>query len=122
MTNAEYQRRLYAANMKLHICTRCGAQDAYTLAGHSRCFECAEKRRKHPVEFVPENKKPKSNPRELGVRCWICNKEPLFEDKKLCRNCYEKAVFNLAKGREMRKNNMWKNFVFGTKHMEEKHE
>ena len=85
---------------RCHLCTRCGKQDAYTMNGRSRCFECQDKRRKHPVDYVPEKKQRKSHPRQLGVYCWICNKEKPMDGKKLCKSRYEKAVSNIAKGRE----------------------
>ena len=35
----------YAKLKALHLCRDCKKQDAYTLAGHTRCYECSEKDR-----------------------------------------------------------------------------
>lgn len=35
----------YAKLKEFHLCRDCKKQDAYTLAGHTRCYECVEKGR-----------------------------------------------------------------------------
>lgn len=97
----EYHRGYYWMLKRNHRCTKCQKKDAYTLAGHSRCFECNEKRRKTPTDFVSEKKKRKQkNPREYGVRCWICNKNEPMDGYKLCPTCHEKALKALEVGRQ----------------------
>lgn len=39
----KYARDTYALLKRLHLCIQCKAQDAYTLAGRARCYECTEK-------------------------------------------------------------------------------
>lgn len=107
-STAEYQRELYAMRKRCHLCTKCGKQDAYTMNGRSRCFGCQDKRRKHPVDYVPEKKQRKSHPRQLGVYCWLCNKEKPMSGKNLCPACYEKACKSIAYGREVAKKQGYK--------------
>lgn len=137
MDDKEYREKLKRA----HICPGCKAQDAYTLAGRTYCFDCTEKRRiqrqaawADPVKkakmllqsrerqerYKAENKclqcgkqlhngerlcgicREKARravrksrgrtPRNPGVICWQCNKQPCMDGKRLCQSCYEKKV------------------------------
>lgn len=40
-----------------HMCTECGNQDAYTLNGRLRCYDCNEKHNKSNVKNVTEERK-----------------------------------------------------------------
>ena len=92
----EYKQWLREHN----FCIYCKKQDAYTLAGRAGCFECAEKRRGHPLlekaeENVPaEPKIPRRERFHYGL-CYICGK-PLDgqklkygDESHLCSSCYE---------------------------------
>lgn len=99
----KYQREYYARLKRNKLCTKCQKQDAYTLNGWSRCYECNEKRhislKKDWVEEI-NNKNPKSTPRQLYVRCWICNSDNPLYSRALCKQCYDKATKSLELGRK----------------------
>lgn len=89
-------------------CVRCGKQDAYTLIGKSRCFECAEKNKEyarlhHKKHRETDNSKMRdrvSKLKEQGV-CIDCGVREAVKGRTRCRNCLiknSKAVKN-KKGR-----------------------
>lgn len=104
--------REYRQWRKAHkCCADCGKQDAYTLNGRYRCFECAEKRRKTPIEYIPEEKQtvpsiPRHERGKYGM-CYLCG-DPLDggetawrgTPRKLCGKCYAKVCATNWKGRE----------------------
>ena len=104
--------------IKCHMCRECGKQDAYTLNGHTKCADCVERdteRRREQRGYQPawaREKKPEKTinyPRGANGICWTCNKKPRLEGKKLCAECYGKAVENAKKAsRYSRKNHPWK--------------
>ena len=51
----EYDRKSYAFWKAHGLCTACHGQDAYTLAGRSRCAECAEKNRIQKAAYRERN-------------------------------------------------------------------
>lgn len=82
---AEYgkPRREYLKKHKL--CIDCKKQDAYTLNGKSRCFECSEKGRIRESGFLI----PKYDRIEMGL-CYMCGSGNVLDGYKVCQNCYEK--------------------------------
>ena len=56
----------YNLRKKHHFCVSCGKQDAYTLNGKTRCYECSEKR-KQSRKLHPEWSK-KNNDRVKKIR------------------------------------------------------
>lgn len=150
----------YRGKMKqAHICRDCKKQDAYTLAGHTYCFECSEKQRlaKQKARADPAKKEKMllqkreqidryrsenkclrcgkklhnekrlceicyeiqrrelrksrgSIPRLYGIICWQCNKQPCMDGRKLCPDCYEKAVKVVCENRKKvdMKNHPWR--------------
>lgn len=81
----QWQREMYHYYKKIHLCTRCGKKDAYTISGHSRCFECSQKinetARNHYQK--PENKAKKEERRKELHQQRIENKECVVCGRKL---------------------------------------
>ena len=78
-----------------HLCIDCKKQDAYTLNGRSRCYECAKKNAKASREYRSKkrNKHNKAQKelhakwREEG-RCVRCGRvKPWWELHALCEQC-----------------------------------
>ena len=98
------RRRLYR---QLGLCAECGTEDAYTMAGHYRCFECSEKRRKTPIEYIKPEKPVRENFRKDESRCYLCG-SPVMQGEtayggrpiRLCEKHYAFIVQMGAKGRE----------------------
>lgn len=94
------------------LCAECGREDAYTMSGHYRCFDCLERRRKTPIEYIPpETDEAPPIPRcqwvdEYGL-CYLCG-APLDggttawtdRPRRVCASCYAKLSVTSAKGRE----------------------
>ena len=90
------------------LCADCGKEDAYTMAGRYRCFECNEKHRKHPTEFIrPERPQKKPSFREDPDRCYLCG-APVMQAMtawgghplRLCEKHYKTTIEAAAKGRK----------------------
>lgn len=64
-----------------HKCIWCGKA---VYNGKRLCPTCGEKSRRWWKQYRG------LNPRELGVICWQCNKNPCADGHKLCAECYEK--------------------------------
>ena len=102
-----YMRETRALYRRLHLCQDCGKSDAYTLAGHSRCFECLERRRKTPIEYIKPEKTPEPSRRGEDGFCYRCGKPVADrltawggESVRLCETCYQKQAEAARKGRE----------------------
>lgn len=97
MTESEYKKALLSNRKKNHFCTKCGKQDAYTLSGRARCYECAEKERAcSKIRYSCDNKrtrilaKAKENRekrRDSGL-CTRCGKRPSEPGKSYCSVCH----------------------------------
>lgn len=80
-----------------HLCIRCKKQDAYTLNGRVRCYECAlknsaymKKRRHDNLKKDPDyNKEIYNNYKKEGI-CTRCKKRPAREGRTECSVCYGK--------------------------------
>ena len=75
------QRERIEKRKKEHECIQCNKQAAN---GKRLCPTCSEKSRRWWKQYRG------LNPRELGVICWQCNKNPCADGHKLCAECYEK--------------------------------
>ncbi len=103
MTEKEYRKKLKEA----HVCRECKKQDAYTLAGRTYCFECAEKarlRRQAARKDPAKNEKMLQQKREQRARykaenkCLRCGKQ-LYNGERLCGICREKEKREVRKSR-----------------------
>ena len=99
MTEITITRRDYYHMRKAaHICTKCGREDAYTMAGRSRCYECQARERLRQRERAPEERAAKNAASKRRYRdriaaglCGICGKRPLADDSKCyCEWCRAK--------------------------------
>ena len=90
-----------------HLCTECGREDAYTLAGRPRCFEHSHYRRHAPIEYIEPEKPPRVIPdRRLPGRCHMCGAPWMDgvtkwggEPVRLCERCYNNLLRAGEKGR-----------------------
>lgn len=79
----------YGMRKKCHYCVTCGRQDAYTLNGRARCFECQNKQNKlhrsHPEyeEKRKVRKQAKYYERKAAGLCVVCEK-PAEKGKTRC--------------------------------------
>lgn len=93
-----------------HLCIDCKQQDAYTLNGRARCFECAEKyarkcreqRAKAPDKYSKAKRELRATWRENG-KCTNCGrKKPSWDHHGYCITCRVKAYNIKKKQRESR--------------------
>lgn len=89
----ERGRRTYAYLKEQHRCIKCQKQDAYTLAGRARCFECEEKHKEAvqrcntPEKRAEREKRTRDNRRNSGA-CTACGKMmPVGDDHMTCQSC-----------------------------------
>lgn len=103
MDLAEYRKKLKRA----HVCRDCKTQDAYTLAGRTYCFDCAEKQRiakQNAREDPAKKEKMLLQKREQIERyraknkCLRCGKQ-LHNGERLCGMCQELQRRALRKSR-----------------------
>lgn len=96
----KYARDTYALLKRLHLCIQCKAQDAYTLAGRARCYECTEKNninarnsRKNKNKSETDNYRNDLRQRYRDEhKCIFCGKKLLTADKHTtCYRCRRKA-------------------------------
>lgn len=76
-----YNRKRTVIRKSAHICTRCGLEDAYTIAGRSLCADCAEKARQCKAkQYEDEGKKQRMYSQH-------CNGQQKRRDAGLCPTC-----------------------------------
>lgn len=82
MGNKEYLKERREWLIKHHFCVDCKKQDARTLIGRARCYECQEKARirKSGIKYTREERK------EMGL-CSICG-EVAKDGFFVCEKCY----------------------------------
>ena len=114
----QYNAELRALRKRLHLCRECGRQDAYTLAGRTKCADCVErdtarcreKRGYNPAWMRQKKDRPEVNrPRGGNGICWQCNKRTKLDGKKLCQICYEKKVNLVASINPNNDKHPWRN-------------
>lgn len=69
------------------------------------CKRCNKKRNRRYAEAA-RNVKKINWPRGDNGICWQCNKEPVWNGKKLCKACYEKSVRQLREKADPRREEM----------------
>lgn len=72
----------YHLRKKYNYCVQCGKQDAYTLNGRARCFECQTKQNQYRQSHPEYNE----NHKELNKKRYLERKE-----KGLCTRCGNEA-------------------------------
>ena len=93
----EYMRDMRQWLKGLHRCTECKGQDAFTLAGHSLCADCTEKRAEYNRNYGIQNRDTISQQKrkryeelkEQGL-CTRCAKNPTVPDHVTCTYCLAK--------------------------------
>lgn len=110
--NIEDRRAYHREYMKEHrrwmkehyMCTECGKQDAYTLNGRARCYECNEKHNKINTKYNNSEEKKKCNKqyyeqkRENGY-CVRCGKRMVESNKSHCSICLTQNRIRLKEQR-----------------------
>lgn len=90
---ALHRRRRYDLLIAFGICTSCGNHKA--MAGHTLCLECnLRQKNRMKKQSIKKGIYPRDSYSGL---CILCNKKAPINGKKLCSECYEKALLNLAK-------------------------
>ena len=86
MGNKEYLKERREWLHEHHFCVDCKKQDAHTLIGRYRCYDCTEKIRlkRFGHKYKREERK------ELGL-CSMCM-NPLKEGFNVCEQCYERIL------------------------------
>jgi len=90
-----WQRENRQMLVKCHLCRDCGKQDAHTMAGHSFCYECNEKRNAWARAYREKNRerenakrREKYAQRKTQHLCASCGREMLITDKHCkCPRC-----------------------------------
>ncbi len=88
----QYMKERRAWFKSLHFCTECGKQDAYTLNGRNRCYECSEK---HNKQSNTERHKERNKEYAKTVYtkcieqkiCTQCHKRKPTPGRKICLIC-----------------------------------
>lgn len=98
--NAEaiYRRENYEWLKDHHLCTICKSQDAYTLMGRARCYECALKNRERKKKWYHDNfekqsnymKERYNNYKREGI-CTRCHKRQAQKGYTMCNVCKGKS-------------------------------
>jgi hypothetical protein len=65
-------------------CVRCGKQDAYTMNGHQRCYECSEKCKEYAQKHHKQNRE-----KHLEV---MHERYERLKAQGLCVECGKKAI------------------------------
>lgn len=88
------KKKIREARKSKGLCPTCGkpANSGYVL-----CDSCRAKRRNYMNKY--NNHPPRG---EYGI-CWTCNKREAIPGKRLCHECYEKAVETCRMMTEMEK-------------------
>lgn len=97
---------------KRQRCVRCGAQDAYTMNGHQRCYECTEisrqyskHRREEKADIINEKQKTRYHElRDKGI-CVACGKKEAVGGRAMCQKCLQKIRNYYRKYSQERRNN-----------------
>ena len=99
-----------------HKCIRCGKQIDEN-DNHKYCGICRFKERQR---YYRKSERPA---RVYGVVCWMCNKKPVADGRKVCEECYEKLVKTCKENLfnedgthkyQMKEDHPWKRgFVYG---------
>jgi hypothetical protein len=84
MANKQYLKERREWLQKNHFCVDCKKQDAHTLIGRCRCFDCTEKARmrKSGIKYTLQERK------ELGL-CYYCM-NPVKDGYNVCEECYDR--------------------------------
>lgn len=126
MTDEQHKRKIECDRenrrwkKERHLCIRCGKQDAYTLNGYSRCFECLQAHREYEKERwkdsnVREMKKERTkklyDERIKNRQCVRCGRglSP-YETTKHCARC--RAKFRIQNDKKRIKKRILPRFLF----------
>ena len=87
--------------ISVHRCIRCAKQDAYTLIGKQRCYECTEKdkeRAKRNNQLHKEEHRQYAKERYAWLKskglCVICGKKKAKEGRVMCPRCLARNSAN----------------------------
>ena len=92
-------KEFYSMRKKAGVCTQCGREDAFTMAGRAKCAECAEKHRLHqaarladPVKkkAAADRVKAKKEERAAAGLCTDCGR-PTEPPYRWCPTCRAKG-------------------------------
>lgn len=103
MTKSEYNKLVYDMRRKNGICVTCGKQDAYTILGRCRCYECTEKQKKAVNDKYKNDYEYRTKVRSINKEwtdqhkadgvCIYCGKRDAKEDHVYCESCLAKKRY-----------------------------
>lgn len=93
----EVKQRLYDRRKEQGLCPYCGRKASI---GYVQCERCRAKGRRRTKKFN-EIKYGARQRGEYGM-CWTCNKKESVGDKRLCKDCIERAMKALDKANRVR--------------------
>lgn len=99
----ESRKLLYWSRKERHLCVLCGKQDAYTLSGKIRCYDCSQKWNKRNREYTrnysqshkDKIKEYRDTLKKNGI-CVVCEKNPAVKGKTRCSVCATRQNFRQA--------------------------
>ena len=94
---AESRKRLYYRRKANGLCTKCGKESD---TGGVLCSRC---RAKHHRQQEQARRKNGTKSRKMALDsgfCWLCLKNPVMDDKKICLVCYNKVMPRLETARK----------------------
>ena len=99
-----YQRDYIKRKKSAGLCVTCGKP---VSNGHITCERCLSKERQRAEKTRRENGILPYSLRYIGETCCLCCKNKALENKKMCKECYEKMALigtqNLEKARKNKK-------------------
>ena len=98
---SDYDKKVRQIRKKEGLCIQCGKEDAYTMAGRSRCADCAEKmreadKRRYKKDGKKRNDQAYQQRIERGL-CVRCGKHPVPPGRRICDLCVKQTQRNTRK-------------------------
>lgn len=120
---AQRRKRRLDLCVAFGVCRGCQKRDV--LTGHSYCEIClAKKRNKHISEINEKDIIPRYMRAELGL-CYVCGKNLIVKDKRVCSDCLKTKQQAIKKCQEAtnNSNHIWRKkdtvmYSYGKKHDE----
>lgn len=98
----EARKALRLRHIENHKCSQCGTSlpENYSFKLCEKCRTKNRLRDKTTTFMRGQN----------GI-CWLCNKQPVIENKRLCKTCYDKELQCLSKIKIDNSNHIWRKYA-----------
>ncbi len=101
----EAANRRNAERREAGLCVQCGKP---AVSGKTRCLRCLEQNRRSAARKFRRQYPETNFPRGDNGICYLCNKQPALEGKKLCQSCYDLRAAQALKLPRDRNGHFWK--------------